>query len=122
MDFAKYPQWNPFIREISGEAKPGSTLNVFIKPEGGMGAKISPVVVTVAENAKFAWKGKLGITGIFDGQHEFVLEPNGDNVRFVHREEFSGFLVPALWPMLEKNTRRGFEEMNAALKALAESN
>jgi hypothetical protein len=123
MDFENYPKWNPFVREIAGDTRPGSSLSVFIKPEGGMGMKLAPVVVTSVENSMFAWKGKLGVSGIFDGQHEFILEPNGDGwVRFVQREEFSGFLVPVLWPMLERKTRRGFEEMNAALKALVEGN
>ncbi len=69
----------------------------------------------------FAWKGKLGVSGIFDGQHEFMLEPvDSGKTRFVHCERFTGFLVPVEWPMLEKNTRRGFEDMNLALKTLVE--
>jgi len=30
--------------------------------------------------------------------------------------------VPILWPMLERNTTRGFNDMNAALKKRAEGN
>jgi hypothetical protein len=41
-------------------------------------------------------------------------------VRFVHREEFTGVLVPLLWRSLDRGTRRGFEEMNRRLKELAE--
>jgi hypothetical protein len=41
-------------------------------------------------------------------------------VRFVHREEFTGILVPLLWRSLDRDTRRGFEEMNRRLKELAE--
>ncbi len=123
MDFPGYPSWNPFIREISGDAKVGSGLKVYLKPTGGMGMTLTPTVVKADTNKVFGWKGKLGVSGIFDGQHEFVLETNGPGkVRFIHREEFTGFLVPLIWPMLEKNTRRGFEEMNSALKNLAESN
>src|SRR6476660_5134221 len=33
-DFDKYPQWNPFIDQISGELKKGSKLTVHVKPEG----------------------------------------------------------------------------------------
>ena len=121
MDFENYGAWNPFVREISGEPIPGNKLKVFIKPEGGSGMKLAPEVVTINENKVFAWKGKLGISGIFDGKHEFIIESKIDNsVRFIHREKFSGILVPILWPMLEKNTRRGFEDMNKALKSLVE--
>ena len=123
MDFSSYPKWNPFVREISGTPTVGSTLSVHIKPEGGMGAKLAPVIVKVDENKIFAWKGKFGVSGIFDGQHEFIIEPiDASRVRFVQREEFSGFLVPILWPMLRTNTRRGFEDMNQALRSLVEGN
>ena len=123
MNFENYGAWNPFVREISGEPRVGNVLSVFIKPEGGSGMKLRPKVVKADENRVFAWKGKLGINGIFDGQHEFIIEPKtAGTVRFVHREEFSGVLVPVLWPMLEKNTRRGFEDMNKALKTLIEGN
>lgn len=123
MDFGAYPEWNPFVREISGKPEVGAALSVYIKPEGGMGAKLAPAVVKVTENRLFAWKGKFGISGIFDGQHEFHIEPIADDkVRFVQREEFSGILVPILWPMLRKNTQRGFEDMNRALKKRAEGN
>ena len=35
-------------------------------------------------------------------------------------ESFRGLLVPLLLRMVEKDTRRGFEEMNQALKTRAE--
>lgn len=122
-DFENYPQWNPFVRTISGDIAVGSSLAVYIKPEGGMGAKLAPIVVSADTNRTFAWKGKFGISGIFDGHHQFILQPQANGTtRFIHREEFNGFLVPILWPMLEKNTRRGFEDMNQALKAKVEGN
>jgi uncharacterized protein YndB with AHSA1/START domain len=36
-DFASFPQWNPFIRRASGEAKAGSRLEVYIQPTGAGG-------------------------------------------------------------------------------------
>ena len=59
--------------------------------------------------------------GIFDGEHIFSIEPLGTNqARFVQREIFTGLLVPLFTRELDTNTRRGFEEMNQALKARAE--
>ncbi len=122
MDFERYPQWNPFVRTISGEATEGSRLKVNIKPEGGVGMTLTPLVVDSSKNQKFGWRGKLFIGGIFDGIHEFIIHDQGETgVRFVHREEFTGLLVPILWPMLETKTRLGFEGMNVALKARAEA-
>jgi hypothetical protein len=123
VDFAKYPEWNPFIKSISGEASEGSRLKVRIEPDGGKAMTFEPKVVAVDVNKKFAWKGKVLMSGIFDGQHEFILERLADGkTRFVHREEFSGILVPIIWPMLEAKTKRGFTQMNEALKKRARGN
>jgi hypothetical protein len=59
--------------------------------------------------------------GIFDGEHIFMIDPVAANrVRFTQREVFTGLLVPLLARGLDTDTRRGFEEMNQALKARAE--
>ena len=41
-------------------------------------------------------------------------------VRFIQREIFTGLLVPLFAHKLDTETRRGFEDMNKALKMLAE--
>lgn len=123
MDFAKYPDWNPFIRSISGTAAVDSRLKVTLEPEGGSPMSFEPKVIAADQNKRFAWRGKVLMNGIFDGQHEFILEPLAEGrTRFVHREEFSGLLVPLLWRTLETKTRRGFTQMNEALKQRAKGN
>lgn len=32
-----------------------------------------PKILIVEPNKEFRWKGKLGINGIFDGKHYFIL-------------------------------------------------
>jgi hypothetical protein len=62
------------------------------------------------------------VPGIFDGEHQFQLEPMGERrTRLIHGEVFSGLLVPLLWQNLDTQTRQGFEEMNNALKNRVES-
>jgi hypothetical protein len=52
----------------------------------------------------------------------FSIEPlSGGRIRFIHRERFSGVLVELVWRRLDRDTRLGFEAMNAALKARAEA-
>lgn len=60
---------------------------------------------------------------LFDGEHRFALQPiaNG-KVRFRQSELFSGILVPMFRASLDRDTKRGFEEMNQALKVRAEAN
>lgn len=120
MDFEKYPNWNPFIKSIKGEQKVGEKLTVSIKPPDGNGMTFKPKILIVEPNKEFRWKGKLGINGIFDGEHYFMLELIEKNrTRFIHGEIFSGILVLLMGKMLEK-TNKGFQLMNEALKKQCE--
>ena len=121
-DFAAYPKWNPFIRRVDGDLIVGSRLHVNIQPSGGKGMSFRPTVLHAEPNRELRWLGHLWLPGLFDGEHSFSIEPLSDGrVRFVQRERFRGLLVPFLSKMLDGDTRRGFEEMNRALKLRAES-
>ncbi len=116
MDFNSYPKWNPFITSISGEPKLGNRLTVSINPPGGKGMTFKPNILTLESNKEFRWKGKLGISGIFDGEHYFILEfLEKDKTKFIHGEIFSGLLVPLVGKMLDK-TQKGFQLMNESIK------
>jgi uncharacterized protein YndB with AHSA1/START domain len=73
MDFARYPEWNPFVREISGAAEVGQRLRVTLGPPGGKGMRFRPKVLVVEPNTEFHWIGRLLLPGIFDGRHYFRL-------------------------------------------------
>jgi hypothetical protein len=116
MNFDSYPKWNPFITSISGERKLGNRLTVSINPPGGKGMTFKPNILTLEANKEFRWKGKLGINGIFDGEHYFILESvDKDITKFIHGEKFSGLLVPFVRKMLDK-TQKGFQLMNESIK------
>jgi hypothetical protein len=116
MNFDNYPKWNPFITSISGERKLGNRLTVSINPPGGKGMTFKPNILTLEANKEFRWKGKLGINGIFDGEHYFILESvDNDITKFIHGEKFSGLLVPFVRKMLDK-TQKGFQLMNESIK------
>lgn len=115
-DFEMYPNWNPFIKEVSGDITEGSTINI---NAGGMAFK--PKVLVFKENEELKWLGKLGISGIFDGTHRFLLEDNGDgSTTFHHSEIFSGILIPLFKKKLLTDTKTGFEKTNEALKKRVE--
>ena len=121
-DTSRFPEWNPFIRRLRGELKPGQKLAVFIQPSGARGMEFKPVVLKVETNKELRWLGRLILPGLFDGEHIFQIEPLGSGrVRFRQREIFSGIFVPLLKNSLDTDTRRGFNEMNQNLKELAES-
>jgi hypothetical protein len=120
-DFAAYPRWNPFIRQIDGVLAPRARLRVRIHPPGGRAMTFHPTVLRVDEGREFAWRGRTFLPGLFDGEHRFELEPGTGPVRFVHGEVFRGLLVPLLAGTLRTTTRQGFEAMNAALKKRVEA-
>ena len=120
-DFASYPEWNPFIRRIKGQPKEGKRLRVYIEPPGGKGRTLRPRVLKAEPKRELQWLGRLLISGLFDGDHIFTIEQIGnERVRFVQREIFSGLLVSFLKNRLDMKIRVGFEQMNRALKLLAE--
>jgi len=119
-DFEGFPRWNPFIRRATGEVKIGARLEVFIQPSGTRGMTFHPRVLTVDPNHELRWLGRLYLPWLFDGEHALIIEPFDENsVKFIQREMFTGLLVPFTRSLL-RDTQRGFEEMNKALKQLAE--
>ncbi len=121
MDFAAYPSWNPFIVSITGNAAKGNRITATICPPGSKGMKMQPTILQCIPNKELRWLGSLGIPYIFDGEHTFRLEDNGNGSTTLHHyERFRGLLVPFLSKMLDINTLQGFELMNAALKKKAE--
>jgi hypothetical protein len=120
-DFAAYPEWNPFIRRISGEVREGARLEVLIEPPGARATTFKPTVRAVRANRELRWLGRLVLPGVFDGEHTLQIEPmDGDRSRFVQSERFSGLLVGLVKGTLAK-TEAGFEQMNVALKARVEA-
>src|SRR5215204_1252878 len=121
-DFASYPQWNPFIRRISGELKAGERLDVRLEPPDSRGITLRPTVLSAEPNRQLRWLGHLFVPGLFDGEHSLSIQALEENrVRFVQSEVFKGVLVPLFARSLDKNTLRGFEEMNGALKERVEA-
>lgn len=120
-DFAQFPDWNPFVRKISGKPLAGEKLEIFIQPAGGRGMTFKPTVLKAEKEKELRWLGRLFVAGLFDGEHFFIIEPiNESKVKFIHGENFSGLLVGLFGKSLDTDTLRGFREMNEALKKRAE--
>lgn len=121
MDFKNYSDWDPFIRSIRGRQEVGANLQTEMHTQKGKIFKFEPVVLKCAEYDEFRWRGKLGIKGIFDGEHYFAFEEIGPSqTRFIHGEFFSGILVGIMGGML-KDTEKSFILMNEALKLKCEA-
>jgi hypothetical protein len=120
--FEDYPNWNPFIKSITGDIKIGNKFRARIEPPNAKGMTFQPKVLVFEKNKEFRWIGHLLFPGLFDGEHRFELLDNGDGTTtFIQSEKFKGILVPLFQKMLDNNTLAGFHAMNQKLKALAEN-
>ncbi len=118
-DFEEYPQWNPFILQVTGVASPGEELVVRMRL-GDETMTITPTVLVALPDRELCWIGHLFVPGLFDGEHSFVIESlSEDLVRFVQSESFSGLFIPFSRGLLD-GTKLNFEAMNQALKKRVE--
>jgi hypothetical protein len=114
-----YPQWNPFFVTARGELRPDAKLTLTMKPVGKSPVDFSPLILEVQPQRHIVWRGRLVMPGLFDGTHQFIIEPlAADRVRFTQQESFRGLFVPFLdyEPFLA-----GWRRMNEALKRRAEA-
>ena len=122
LDFPEYPAWNPFSTQIRGHSETGERLEVTIQPPGRQSMRFRPEVLRALPGQELSWLGRLGVPGLFDGEHRFELEPAEEGGTLLrHREKFSGILLPLLWWRMGQPTRAGFEAMNRALRDRVES-
>ncbi len=120
-DLDRYADWNPFITSTAGTVAVGEKLTNRLEPPGGKAMTFKPTVTVVEAERTFEWLGRLGLPGVFDGRHRFELTPTPAGTRLTHTEHFSGILVRFMKRSLDTRTKAGFEAMNAALEARAES-
>ena len=127
LDFSAYPEWNPFITSVQVSdpaAPPGTPFQV-------LAWKWYVDKSTIVENdpGTFSWVGVIGGKWFFRGQHYFKFEPFGDrhegngetkNCKFIQSENLSGALS-LLGIFYGWVLKKGFKEMNKALKVRAEA-
>lgn len=120
-DFEKYQDWNPFIKNIEGQALEGSRIANTMQLEGQKSQTFKPTILVLKDQKEFRWIGHLFVKGIFDGEHYFLLEQlENQTVKLIQGENFSGILSGPILKMIEKSTLDGFHAMNEALKKRAE--
>jgi len=116
-NFNNFSQWNPFIRQIIGEPKIGTKLQLSLLTSSGKTRTYSPIVTKVEPPNELRWMGKAFIPGIFDGERIFIIEPIKTNqIRFVHIEIFKGLGATLAGSRLDKDVKKSFEKMNIAFK------
>ncbi len=119
-DFARFPDWNPFVVRADGGPRVGETLRIDVQlPKSSM-LKFTPVVLKADADRELRWVGKLPL-GAFRGEHFYMIEPIDEgSVRFIHGELFSGWMVRIIWQIHGERIEKGYGLMNEALKRRAE--
>jgi hypothetical protein len=121
-DLASYPRWNPFITRIKGELKQGSRLDMEMTLANEKDISIGPVVTDVQLERNISWSDRS--TGsLFVAEHKLEIQTLAhDRVTFFQVASFTGPIVSLVEKKLETGFRKGLEEMNLALKKVAEQN
>jgi hypothetical protein len=121
-DFPAYREWNPHLREVRGRPREGGRLMVLSHPKGSRPVALRPRLIVWQPPREFRWRGTFISPMLFSGEHGFRLEPlPGGRVRFIHEETFRGLLVPLYARLRLPATKRGFGQMNEALRERAET-
>ncbi|WP_329125090.1 SRPBCC domain-containing protein [Streptomyces sp. NBC_01465] len=120
-DLTAYADWNPFIREASGDVAVGRRLTLKMFPADGKPMTFRPRVLAADPGVELRWIGHFVLPGIFDGEHRFTLTATAAGGTEVEQaEKFSGLLVPFTAKTISA-TRQNFAALNEALKIRIES-
>jgi len=111
-DGENFSKWNPFVTNMQGVIQKGEKIVITMEPKPGKKMVFKPKVLEAVPNEELRWIGRVGVPGIFDGEHYFILEPYDGKTRLVHGEQFSGI---ALWFMDTNQFSKNFKAMNIAL-------
>lgn len=118
-DFGSYSQWNPWIRGMSGEAKVGSVLVITALPPGRKETVYKAKLARLEEGREALFRGKI-MGGMVKEDHLISVDPiDASRTILSQNVKFSGSLV-ALAGGTVQASKKGLDEMNAALKRLCE--
>ena len=121
-EFNNWKDWNPTINRADGSASVGSKLNITIRGKDGKDASnYQPVVLESNAPNSFRWRANMMADFVFKNDRVFVLTAKDGGTQLIHKEEFSGLMVPLMWSMLKGFVGPTLENMNQALKKKVES-
>ena len=116
-DASGYTQWDSGVERVDGKIGPGEKITVVSKANPG---RAFPVRVTGFEpGRRMVWSGGMPL-GLFRGVRTFTLAPQADGVvTFTVREEYTGPLLPLIWPSIP-DLEPSFRQFATGLKARLE--
>jgi uncharacterized protein YndB with AHSA1/START domain len=121
IDFARYREWNPTIRDITGTLAVGNDVLLSVaQPDGGE-RQWKVQVSKFDPQREYGWTFFENSPELYGGEHTFRLEPIDERTtRYIDRETFHGSLLPDRQQDLGTKTQAGMNAMGAALKQRVE--
>lgn len=120
-DLNSYPEWNKLVPALKGRTTLDELIEVDFRPEGQAPQLFKARLIRVVALRELRWLAKVPAF-IMRPEHIFIVQPAGENsCRFIHKEHFSGLIIPLIWKQINTNVRRGFNEMNVDMKQRAEA-
>jgi hypothetical protein len=117
-DFASYAEWNPYILSAEGELKQDSLVRFKV---AGIPMPLSAPIASLVENKELIWEARLPFPGVKPRYIRRLEEIDANRTRFINREEFTGWAVPLMSPILNFVNKPLFPKTCAALKQRAEA-
>lgn len=120
--FAAYPDWNPFLRTVAADLRPGAPLAMTVAV-GRRSLDVDATILRVIAARELRWAGPISrVKGaVFRGEHYFLIEEIAPTrVRFVHGERFAGLAIPFMSGWIDRVLAPAYDAMNVALKSRAE--
>ena len=118
VDFANYPQWNPFIREATGEVVEGGLITIRV---ARVPRSLPAIIRTVNAPHELTWEAAIPFNAFFPRYIRRLERLPGNRTRFINREEFRGVLIPFVRPGLDLLLKPLYIKSGMALKAYVEA-
>lgn len=120
-DFAAFPSWNPFIRQLEGDLVPGRRLRVILRL-GSRSMRFRPEVTVVRPDREIRWRVRQPVRRILEVERVFEFKPVGPSTtRFVQWEVARGLMAPVVMAIMAPKIARGYAALNLALKGRVEN-
>lgn len=120
VDFARYPEWNPFTPEVEAELAVGAPVRLRVSMPGRRELERVEQINRVEPERALCWGMHMGHRALLCANRWQVLEPVRAATRYTTADRFSGLLVPLVMALYGGPMQLGFQQMADALKVRVE--
>lgn len=121
-DFSTYSEWNPFVREVRGEAVDGRSLSIAVQTDAKHSRRLWSRVRSSQPPWELCSRGSFLAAFLLRAEHRFRLQSQPDgSTHLTQSLSFAGLLAPVYRRRVMAAAGPGFAAMNQALKTRAEA-